>query len=130
MNTILNDFIKIKINLSQLKKELGDDLYNVAIITPRKVYAEDLIFLITQYISRKITLQEIVDWVNVVWFTDLFEYNSLEEESISSIISLLETLDEDDAQFSDKEFMDMIECLSNNKVYERTLGTDGDEKRV
>ena len=118
MCTILNDFLKIKINLNQLKKELGDDLYNVTITTPRKVYAEDLIFLITQYISRKITLQEIVDWVNVVWFTDLFEYNSLEEESISSVISSLETLDEDDVQFSDNEFIDMIECLSNNKVYE------------
>ena len=79
MCTILNDFLKIKIDLNQLKKELGDDLYNVNITTPRKVYAEDLIFLITQYITHKITLQEIVDWVNVVWFTDLFEYNSLEE---------------------------------------------------
>jgi hypothetical protein len=117
MCTILNDFLKIKINLNQLKKELGDDLYNVTITTPRKVYAEDLIFLINQYISHKITLQEIVDWVNVVWFTDLFEYNTSEEESIASVISLLETLDEDDVQFSNKEFMDMIECLSNNKVY-------------
>ena len=117
MCTILNDFLKIKINLNQLKKELGDDLYNVTITTPRKVYAEDLIFLINQYISHKITLQEIVDWVNVIWFTDLFEYNTLEEESIASVISLLETLDEDDVQFSNKELMDMIECLSNNKVY-------------
>ncbi len=117
MNAILNDFIKTKINLNQLKKELGNDLYNVTITTPRKVCAEDLIFLINQYISRKITLQEIVDWVNVVWFTDLFEYNPLEEESIASVISLLETLDEDDVQISNKEFMDMIECLSNNKVY-------------
>ena len=110
-------FLKTKIKLSQLKKELGNDLYNVTITSPRKVCAEDLIFLINQYISHKITLQEIVDWVNVVWFTDLFEYNTSEEESIASVISLLETLDEDDVQFSNKELMDMIECLSNNKVY-------------
>ena len=117
MNTILNDFLNLKINLNQLKKEFGDDLYNVVITTPRKVYAEDLVFLINQYISSKITLQEIVDWVNVVWFTDLFEYNPLEEETIASVMSLLETLDENGVQFSNKEFMDMIECLSNNKVY-------------
>ena len=120
MNAILNDFLKIKINLNQLKKKLGDDLYNVNITTPIKVYAEDLVFLINQYISNKITLQEIVDWVNVVWFTDLFEYNMMEEESIASVVSLLETLDEDDAQFSNKEFMDMIECLSKNKVYKNS----------
>ncbi|MBQ4517418.1 MAG: hypothetical protein II997_02405 [Clostridia bacterium] len=117
MYTVLNDFLRLKTNLKQLKERLGNDLYNVAVKTPQKVYASDLIFLINQYISRKITLQEIVDWVNVVWFTDLFEYNIAEEESIASVISLLETLDEDDIQFSDKEFMDMIECLSNNKVY-------------
>ncbi len=118
MYTILNDFLKAKINLKQLKEELGYDLYNVAINTPQKVYATDLIFFINQYVSGKISLQEIVDWVNVVWFTDLFEYNTAEEESIASVISLLETLDEDDIQFSDKEFMDMIECLSKNKIYE------------
>ncbi len=118
MSTVLDDFLKNKIDLNQLKKELGDDLYNVPVATPRKVCAEDLIFLIKQYVSREITLQAMVDWVNVVWFTDLFEYNPLEEETISSVISLLETLDEDDVQFSDKEFLDMIECLSNNKAYE------------
>lgn len=118
MSEILNDFLKTKIDLNQLKKELGNDLYNVAVTTPKKVCAEDLIFLINQYISCKVTLQEMVDWVNVIWFTDLFEYNPIEEESIASVISLLETLDEGDVQFSNKEFMDMIESLSDNKVYE------------
>ena len=118
MNTILNDFLKAKISLNQLKDKLGNDLHNVTIKTPQKVYASDLIFLINQYVSGEISLQEMVDWVNVVWFTDLFEYNTSEEESIASVISLLETLDEDDVQVSDKELMDMIECLSHNKVYE------------
>ena len=76
-----------------------------------------MIFIINQYISGGITLQEVVDWVNVVWFTDLFEYIPLEEESIASVIAFLETLDEDDVQFTNNDFMDMIECLSNNKVY-------------
>ena len=118
MNAILNDFLKSKINLNQLKEKLWKDLYNVTVKTPQKVYASDLICLIDQYICGKISLQEMVDWVNVVWFTDLFEYNASEEESIASVISLLETLDEDDVQFSDKEFLYMIECLSNNEVYE------------
>lgn len=117
MGTILNDFLKMKINLKQLKEELGNDLYNLNIKTTEIVYANDLIFLINQYVSGKISLQEVVDWVNIVWFTDLFEYNPSEEEAIASVISLLETLDEDNAQFSNIEFINMIECLSNNKVY-------------
>ena len=118
MCAILNDFLKLRINLNQLKEKLGNDLYNVTVKTPEKVFANDLILLIDQYVCGKISLQEIVDWVNVVWFTDLFEYNTIEEESIASVISVLETLDEDDIQFSNKDFMDMIECLSKNKVYE------------
>ena len=117
MNTILNDFLKAKISLEQLKEKIGNNLYNVIIKTPKIVYASDLIFLINEYVSGKISLQEIVDCVNVIWFTDLYEYNMSEEDSIASVISLLETLDEDDVQVSDKDFIDMIECLSNNKIY-------------
>ena len=119
MNAILNDFLKNRIDLNQLKKEYGSDLYNVRIEKPMEVNCKDIILVIDQYISGKITLQEIVDWVNVVWFTDLFEYNSVEEESIASVISSLETLDEDGVQFSDDDFIKMIACLSNNKVYEK-----------
>ncbi len=117
MNVALDDFLKTKINLEQLKKACGQDLYNVKITTPRKVYAKDIIFLINQYISDSITLQEVVDWVNVVWFTDLFEYNQSEEEAIASVMSVLETLDEDNVKISDKELMEIMKCLSNNNVY-------------
>ena len=118
MHRILNDFLKAKIGLEQLKEKIGNDLYNVTIENPKTVYASDLVFLINEYVSEKISLKEIVDCVNVIWFTDLYEYNIPEEDSIASVISLLETLDEDDMQFSNKDFMNMIECLSNNKIYE------------
>jgi hypothetical protein len=36
---------------------------------------------------------------------------------VSGLISFLETLDEDGVQILNKEFEDMIECLSNNEVY-------------
>ena len=117
MDTVLNDFLKLKINLKKLKDKLGNNLHNVAVENPQIVYSTDLIFLINQYISKKISLQELIDWVNVVWFTDLFEYNTSEEESISSVISLLETLDEDEIHVSNKEFENMIQCLCKNKIY-------------
>ena len=118
MCTILNDFLKAKINLKQLKEKLGSDLYNVAIKTPKKVYANDLILIINQYISGKISLQEIVDWVNVVWFTDLYEYNESEEETIASVLFVLETLDENDADITEEDLKKMIKCLTKNDVYE------------
>lgn len=120
MNIILNDFLKMKINLKQLKEKLGNDLYNLNIKAPEIVYANDVIYLINQYILDKISMQGVIEWVNIVWFTDLFEYNPIEEEAIASVISLLETLDEDDVQFSHIEFTNMIKCLSNNKVYKNS----------
>jgi len=117
--TVLNDFLKIRINLKQLKKEFGENLYNVEIKEPMIVHSKDLIFLINQYISNKITLQEVADWVNVVWFTELFEYNPAEEDSISSVMTILETIDEDDEWFSNGDFKKMIDCLLCNTEYEK-----------
>ena len=107
----------MKINLKQLKKQYGNNLYNAEIETPEKVYANNVISSIEKYISNKITQQELLDWVNVVWFTDLYEYNSPEEESIASVMSSLETIDEDDAEFTDEDFLKMITALSDNNVY-------------
>ena len=59
-----------------------------------------------------------MDWVNIIWFTDLYEYNLAEEESIASVITLLETLDEDDVALSNDEFLNMVKCLENNKIYD------------
>ncbi len=117
MKAVLSDFLKLKIDLNQLKGKLGEDLYNIKITKPEKVCAKDLIFLINQYTSGKISMQAVVDWVNVVWFTDLYEYNPMEEESIASVMSLLETLDESDVDISDKEFSKMVECLITNTIY-------------
>ena len=117
MNKVLKDFLKTRINLSQFKKELGDNLYNVKVEKAQIVCSQDLILLINQYLDHKRTLQEVVEWVNVIWFTDLYEYNPLEEDSIASVMSALETLDEEGVQFSKEDFLEMIKCLTNNTEY-------------
>ena len=118
MNEVLRKFLKVQINAQQLREKCGNDLYNVTIEKPETVYAKDLVFLIEQYLSSGLTLQDVVDWVNIIWFTDLYEYNPKEEESIASVLLLLETLDEEDVEFTKEEFLGMIECLNCNKVYE------------
>lgn len=100
-----------------MKKVFGSNLYNANIASAEIVYAKDVIFVIEQYVSGKMTLQQITDWINVMWFTELFDYNDQEEESIASVISVLETLDEEGVHFSNEEFEKMIQCLSNNEVF-------------
>ena len=62
-------------------------------------------------------MAELVDWVNVVWFTELYEYTSKEENAIASVMALLETLDEG-VEFTDKEYIQMVECLEANEECE------------
>ena len=116
MKTLLNNFLKNKTDINELKKVFGSNLYNANIASPEIVHANDVIFVIEQYVSGKMTLQQITDWVNVMWFTELFDYNDQEEESIASVLSVLETLDEEGVHFSSEEFARMIQCLSNNEV--------------
>ena len=113
MNTILNKYKRFDVSLQELKSVLGEDLYNVADITPEKVVAADVVYAIKQYLSKAVTLSELIDWVNVVWFTELYEYDMKEENAIASVMALLETLDEG-IDFTDDEYAQMIECLETN----------------
>ena len=119
MYNTLRDFLESKISLHQLKATCGENLYRVEIGSPLIVSSKDVILLIKKYLAKQKSLQDVVDWVNVVWFTDLFEYNPIEEDTISSVMPYLESLDEDDVNFSDKDLLKMIHCLSQNIEYER-----------
>lgn len=59
-------------------------------------------------------MSKLVAWVNVIWFTELYEYGSKEENAIASVMALLETLDEGVA-FTPEEYAEMIECLEANR---------------
>ena len=113
MKSVLKKYKHFDISLQELKNILGEDLYNVDSITPEKVYAIDIVYAIKQYLSNKISLSEFMEWVNVVWFTELYEYVSDEENAIASVMALLETLDEG-VTFTNDEYIKMIKCLETN----------------
>ena len=117
MKETLLKFKKLEIDKATLKKEIGDDLYNVDCSKPIIVNKEDVSKVIQKYLEKKISLEKLVDWVNVIWFTDLFELLETESDSIMSVLEVLETLDEDEAIVSAEEFSKMLVALSNNCIY-------------
>lgn len=117
MISVLNKFKKLEIDIRQLKNELGDDLYNVSGITPERICAKDVCFVIEQYLSNQINMSILLDWVNTIWFTELYVYNSAEEDTIASVITSLETLDEDGMEFSQGDFAQMLDSLKSNIPY-------------
>lgn len=113
MKTILSKYKHFDVSLQELKNVLGEDLYNVSDVTPEKVCAADVVYAIKQYLTKSVSLSELVEWVNVVWFTELYEYASKDENAIASVMALLETLDEGE-EFSNEEYQTMIRSLENN----------------
>ena len=113
MTNFLKKYKRFELSFQEIKASLGDYLYNVPQITPEKINADDVIYAIRQFLLKNITPEELVNWVNVVWFTDLYVYASKEENAIASVMTLLETLDEG-VDFSEETYLKMIECLEKN----------------
>ena len=56
MNAVLSKYKCFDISLQELKSVLGEDLYNVADVTPEKVVAADVVYAIKKYLSKAVTL--------------------------------------------------------------------------
>jgi hypothetical protein len=117
MNTILNRYKEMSINKNELCKQIGDDLYNIENINPVCVNTIDVNNAIEKFLRKEIELQELVDWVNVIWFTELFYFPDEETDAIISVMEVLETLDEEDINVSCDDLKNMQETLANNKEY-------------
>ncbi len=118
MDVILKEYRAMHIVKAELCKQLGDDLHNVEVNHPVCIKASDVRAGIGNVLSGKKTLEELVDWVNVVWFTELFYFPDGETDSIISALEVLETLDEDGIHISDEELKAMQLALDGNKEYD------------
>ncbi len=119
MNGVLKKFKKLEIDLKHLKNEFGNDLYNVSGVKSEKICAKDVCFVIEQYLSNQISMSTLLDWVNTIWFTELYVYSAAEENTIASVMTILETIDEDGVLISKDDFAHMLECLKGNIPYEK-----------
>ncbi len=111
---ILVDFKLLKKNKEDLQRELGEDLFNIELEKPCMVYKNDLIAILEKYINGEINQKALLNWVNVIWFTDLYEYYNKDENSIISVMSHLEELDEEGIDYTCEQMRKMIDCLSKN----------------
>lgn len=118
MNKTLSDFAKFNIRPKALRNTLGKDLYHINHVVPETIFAKDVKNAIEKHLSGSISKEDLTEWVNIVWFTELFQYNETEEDSIASVITALETLDEDNVEFTIGDFDKMIKALENNTEYE------------
>lgn len=115
-NHVLNAFLDFKATKKDLIDTYGEDLYNVE-VEPVTVSASHVVSAIDKFDTEEIDVAMLLDWVNVVWFTDLFEYSEHEADSISSVLSVLETLDEEGVVLTENDLANMRSSLLNNQEF-------------
>lgn len=105
---ILEDFRDLKISKNQFK------LLMEKVPGHLEIERKDLAFVLRQYVENKIDQSRLLDWVNIVWFTDLFEYRDVDAECLTNIMHALEELDERDSPLSQAEALYYINALEQN----------------
>jgi hypothetical protein len=79
----------------------------------------DVVNAIHKYQNGEISMDILLDWVNTLWFTDVFDYDEKYSDSIASVMDLLEELDEDGVFYTDDEYDRMIIALESNTEFSR-----------
>ena len=117
MEKYLSLFCRFEISKSQLQKEIGEDLHNIDCKKAYSIKCSDIVNAIQLLQNGTIDISTLVEWVNVVWFTELFVFDDNETDSIVSVLEILETMDEEGVVISENEFSNMITALTTNTEY-------------
>ena len=114
---LLKSYLNMEIGRDTLKKTFGENLLGAVIDHPVTVTAHDVAVAISKYLTGDVSQDTLVDWVNTIWFTDLYEYDDTESDCIGSVMAVLETLDEEGVIITQKEWQEMLMCLRTNVEY-------------
>ena len=117
MEKYLSLFCKFKISKAELQKAVGEDLHNVECKKAYRIKRSDVVNAIQLLQNGIIDKDALVEWVNVVWFTELYMFDDEDADSIISVLEVLETMDEDGVIVSEDEFSKMITALTSNTEY-------------
>lgn len=111
----LNDFKSLNINKLELQAKLGQNLHRIQIEYPVVVSRMDVTAILKRVKRNEISVGDLVDWVNIIWFTDLFVYADEDEDAIASVMSELEELDEPGVVLTAEKIDAYIDALQNNR---------------
>jgi hypothetical protein len=111
----IRDFKELRISKKELIDKLGENLISSTTDDPVVINTADVINVLTAFKIGKIALDQLLDWVNTIWFTDLFDYNDDQCDSIASVLDQLEELDEESKELTESDINKYINALLENK---------------
>lgn len=113
----LSLYRELKISKSELQQAIGEDLHNVECQKAYRIKRSDVVNAIQLLGNGTIPKDALVEWVNVVWFTELYVFDDEDADSIVSVLEVLETMDEEGVVISENELSEMITALTSNTEY-------------
>ena len=117
MQKPLSLYRELKISKAELQQAIGEDLHNVECKKAYSIKRSDVIHAIQLLQNGTIDKETLVEWVNVVWFTDLYMFKDEDADCIVSVLDILETMDEEGVAVSVDAFEEMITALTLNTEY-------------
>ena len=89
--------------------ELDDTIINIDTIIVGKA--------IQCCLDKKYTMQDLLDWANVVRFSDIFLVNEDCRDCVISILDRIEESDEEGSELSNNDLLLMIDKLNKNEEW-------------
>ena len=108
-------FRDMVISRMELEQSLGSDIYKLKLDCPVEIESVHVIDALKQYKEGRIARDRLLEWTNVVWFSDAFDYNEEQQDSIASVMNELEELDEGKEELSQEDVDRYIRALSMNQ---------------
>ncbi len=111
IKSALEKFRDLELSKEELFQLLPRDREKAASVI---IASKHVINLLSKYKLGKINKEFLLNWVNVVWFSELFDYADNECDSIASVMNELEELDEPNHVLDDKKIDQYIAALKSN----------------
>jgi hypothetical protein len=112
--------ILLKFRDLEITKEVFDQTINKNIQFKGdliEVTNQHVIRLLEAYLNGSINEQQILDWVNTIWFSGYYEYSDEYADSIAGVMNELEEIDEVGKELTREKAVIFIEALKNNIEY-------------
>ena len=107
----LKKFRDMQISVSEMKEALQE-----AKATPLvEVSTKHIIKLLDCYRQKYIDDTFVIDWVNTIWFSEWFYYNSKQSDSIASVLNELEEIDEEGKTLTSERVSRFLQALKRNE---------------
>lgn len=111
----LEMFRDLKINKKELSLNLKGKLSILRMKNIIEVSRENILRLLNLLDLGRVSVDDLMDWVDAIWYIEAFKYKENEAHCISSILSELEESDIDSSKLSSENIQKYLVALIENK---------------